>query len=78
MSEVALASILNQTISFAIPLLLVALGAMYSERSGIINIAMDGIMIIGALCGCLVLRAMNTAVRLASSSRCCWHLRPSI
>lgn len=35
MSEVALASILNQTISFAIPLLLVALGAMYSERSGI-------------------------------------------
>ena len=61
MSEVALASILNQTISFAIPLLLVALGAMYSERSGIINIAMDGIMIIGALCGCLVLRAMNTA-----------------
>ncbi|MEG2252725.1 MAG: ABC transporter permease, partial [Clostridia bacterium] len=45
-----LADILSATILFAVPLLLVALGGMFSERSGIINIALEGIMIIGALC----------------------------
>ncbi|MEA4999690.1 MAG: ABC transporter permease [Candidatus Limiplasma sp.] len=50
------ADILSATILFAVPLLLVAMGGMSSERSGIINIALEGIMIIGALCGCLFLR----------------------
>ncbi|MCE5343955.1 MAG: ABC transporter permease [Eubacteriales bacterium] len=56
-----LADILSATILFAIPLLLVALGGMFSERSGIINIALEGIMIIGALCGCLYLRYTDDA-----------------
>ncbi len=51
-----IADILSATILFAVPLLLVALGGMFSERSGIVNIALEGIMIIGALCGCLFLR----------------------
>lgn len=54
-----LADILSATILFAVPLLLVALGGMFSERSGIINIALEGIMIIGALCACLFLRRMD-------------------
>ena len=41
-----LGSIINLTICFAIPLMLVALGGMYSERSGVINLALEGIMII--------------------------------
>ena len=55
------ASIINLTICFAVPLLLVALGGMYSERSGVINIALDGIMIIGALISCLALQMFDNA-----------------
>ena len=40
--------VFQQTMFFTIPLLLVALGGMFSERSGIINIALEGIMIMGA------------------------------
>lgn len=43
--------IAQQTMYFAIPLLIVALGGMFSERSGIINIALEGIMVIGAFAG---------------------------
>lgn len=55
------ASIINLTICFAIPLMLVALGGMYSERSGVINLALEGIMIIGALASTLFLRALDAA-----------------
>lgn len=51
-----LTDILSATISFAVPLLIVALGGMFSERSGVINIALEGIMVMGALLGCLTLR----------------------
>lgn len=54
-----LADLLSLTIIFAIPLLLVAIGGMFSERSGTINIALEGIMIIGALAGTLVLKYLD-------------------
>ncbi len=59
---IVLADVISATIIFAVPLLLVAMGGMFSERSGIINIALEGIMIIGALAGCLMMRTLNSAV----------------
>jgi simple sugar transport system permease protein len=56
-----LADLISATIVFAVPLLLVALGGMFAERSGVINIALEGIMIIGALVSCLFLRAADAA-----------------
>ena len=46
--------ILQKTLIFAIPLLIVALAGMFAERSGIINIALDGIMIFGAFIGAVI------------------------
>ena len=61
MSSTAIASIINLTICFALPLMLVALGGMYAERSGVINLALEGVMIMGALASALTLRAMDLA-----------------
>ena len=59
---IVLADVISATIVFAGPLLLVAMGGMFSERSGIINIALEGIMIVGALMGCLMMRWLDAAV----------------
>ncbi|MTI46966.1 ABC transporter permease [Sporosalibacterium faouarense] len=45
--------LIQNMLPVAIPLLLVALGGMYSETSGIINIALEGIMLFGAFFGAL-------------------------
>ena len=54
-----LANIISLTIVFAVPLMLVALGGMYSEHSGVINLALEGIMVIGALCACFTLQSFD-------------------
>jgi simple sugar transport system permease protein len=43
--------IVQQTMFFTIPLLIVALGGMFTERGGVTNIALDGTMIMGAFAG---------------------------
>ena len=49
----------QQTMFFSIPLLIVALGGMFSERSGVINIALEGIMIMGAFTGVLFISLLQ-------------------
>ncbi len=48
--------LLQYTLIFASVLLLVALGGCYSEHSGVINLGLEGIMVIGALGGALMMR----------------------
>jgi general nucleoside transport system permease protein len=52
----------QQTMFFTIPLLIVALGGLFSERSGIINIALEGIMIIGAFAGILFINIFQDSM----------------
>ena len=50
--------LLKYTLMYMMVLMLVALGGMFSERSGIINIALEGIMVIGGLVGVLMTRML--------------------
>jgi simple sugar transport system permease protein len=50
--------LIKYTLLYGIVLMLVALGGMFSEHSGIINIALEGIMVIGGVAGVLALQLL--------------------
>ncbi|MFZ2539896.1 MAG: ABC transporter permease [Oscillospiraceae bacterium] len=55
--------LVQQTMFFSIPLLIVALGGMFSERSGVVNIALEGLMIIGAFSGILFINIFQGVIQ---------------
>jgi simple sugar transport system permease protein len=54
MSEVVLIGIIASAISFATPYLYAAIGEMFAQRSGVVNLGVDGIMLVGAYVGFFV------------------------
>ena len=51
-----MAFLIRSTLVYAVPLMLVALAGVFAERSGIINLALEGIMIFGAFMGVLFVK----------------------
>ena len=51
--------LIRQTLIYAIPLMIVALAGIFAERSGVINLALEGIMIFGAFIGVLFVRILQ-------------------
>ena len=58
--------LLKYTLLYTVVLMLVALGGMFSERSGIINIALEGIMVIGGLIGVIAIQMMPVGASAAA------------
>lgn len=56
--------LLQYTILYACILILVALGGCFSEHSGVINLGLEGIMVMGAMGGALVMSSIGSTSKL--------------
>lgn len=54
--------IIQHTMFFMIPLMIVALGGLFSEKSGVVNIALEGKMIMGAFVGLLFINSFSDSI----------------
>ncbi len=61
--------IIQQTLLYAVPLMIVALAGVFAERSGIINLALEGIMIFGAFIGVLFVNSMQNIAVFVNAAR---------
>ncbi len=61
--------LIQQTMLYAVPLMIVALAGVFAERSGIINLALEGIMIFGAFIGVYFVHAMQGFDVFTSAAR---------
>ena len=59
--------LIQQTLIYAIPLMIVALAGVFAERSGIINLALEGIMIFGAFVGVFFVSQVQQAGTFAAA-----------
>lgn len=60
--EMIWGTFIGLVVAFAIPMIFVAYGGMYSEHSGIVNIALEGIMVVGAMTSVIVCRQLDPQV----------------
>lgn len=58
--------LIQYTLIFASVLSLVALGGCFSEHSGVINLGLEGVMVMGALGGALTMKSLGSAPALVT------------
>ncbi len=55
-------NIFPYALAFTAPILITSLGGLYSERSGIINIGLEGLMVVGFFAGAVTIKALEVAI----------------
>ena len=61
MSWTQIEQLFPYAIAFTIPLLVTALGGLMSERSGVVNIGLEGLMVVGSFTAALTISTLQNS-----------------